>query len=276
MQTRVAEMLGVEFPILAFSHCRDVVAAVTTRAASVCSARWRTARGHSRSTSPGSTTQVKGAPTASISSCPIEHNAATTTAPRSTPRRSSQPLPRSSRQFVEEILQPLRGARAARRSRAGVGTSTFRGSRRGLARRPVRPPDPALRERARRPPLDLVERAHDAGMLVAALAGTGRARETKQCEGRRPHRRAGHRGRGSHRHHLHDGPHTRGRRHGRRRPSSQQADRSREPDRGRARARCRRRVVRIVVVDDGRSRNRPRRTAEPLAASSSDTVRSRR
>jgi NAD(P)H-dependent flavin oxidoreductase YrpB (nitropropane dioxygenase family) len=29
MQTRVCEMLGIEFPILAFSHCRDVVAAVT-------------------------------------------------------------------------------------------------------------------------------------------------------------------------------------------------------------------------------------------------------
>ena len=29
MQTRVAAMLGVEFPIVAFSHCRDVVAAVT-------------------------------------------------------------------------------------------------------------------------------------------------------------------------------------------------------------------------------------------------------
>jgi len=29
VQTRVSEMLGVEFPILAFSHCRDVVAAVT-------------------------------------------------------------------------------------------------------------------------------------------------------------------------------------------------------------------------------------------------------
>ena len=29
MQTRVSEALGVEFPILAFSHCRDVVAAVT-------------------------------------------------------------------------------------------------------------------------------------------------------------------------------------------------------------------------------------------------------
>jgi len=29
MKTRVTEMLGIEFPILAFSHCRDVVAAVT-------------------------------------------------------------------------------------------------------------------------------------------------------------------------------------------------------------------------------------------------------
>src|SRR5438128_8343679 len=29
MRTRVTEMLGIEFPILAFSHCRDVVAAVT-------------------------------------------------------------------------------------------------------------------------------------------------------------------------------------------------------------------------------------------------------
>jgi NAD(P)H-dependent flavin oxidoreductase YrpB (nitropropane dioxygenase family) len=29
MRTRVAEMLGVEFPICAFSHCRDVVAAVS-------------------------------------------------------------------------------------------------------------------------------------------------------------------------------------------------------------------------------------------------------
>ena len=29
MKTAVADMLGVEYPILAFSHCRDVVAAVT-------------------------------------------------------------------------------------------------------------------------------------------------------------------------------------------------------------------------------------------------------
>ncbi len=29
MHTRVKDLLGIEFPILAFSHCRDVVAAVS-------------------------------------------------------------------------------------------------------------------------------------------------------------------------------------------------------------------------------------------------------
>src|SRR5881409_2378457 len=29
MHTRVTKMLGIDFPIFAFSHCRDVVAAVT-------------------------------------------------------------------------------------------------------------------------------------------------------------------------------------------------------------------------------------------------------
>src|SRR5215510_3696151 len=29
MRTPVCELLGIEFPLLAFSHCRDVVAAVT-------------------------------------------------------------------------------------------------------------------------------------------------------------------------------------------------------------------------------------------------------
>ena len=29
MKTRITDMLGIEFPIVAFSHCRDVVAAVS-------------------------------------------------------------------------------------------------------------------------------------------------------------------------------------------------------------------------------------------------------
>jgi hypothetical protein len=29
MKSKICEMLGIEFPLLAFSHCRDVVAAVS-------------------------------------------------------------------------------------------------------------------------------------------------------------------------------------------------------------------------------------------------------
>ena len=29
MHTRICDLLGIEFPIFAFSHCRDVVAAVS-------------------------------------------------------------------------------------------------------------------------------------------------------------------------------------------------------------------------------------------------------
>ena len=40
MQTEIAKQLGIEFPIFAFTHCRDVVVAVEQgRRASACSAR---------------------------------------------------------------------------------------------------------------------------------------------------------------------------------------------------------------------------------------------
>ena len=29
MKSRICDMLGIEFPLLAFSHCRDVVVAVS-------------------------------------------------------------------------------------------------------------------------------------------------------------------------------------------------------------------------------------------------------
>jgi hypothetical protein len=49
MRTRVCDMFGIDLPIFAFSHCRDVVAAVSRQAASACSARWRSRPTSSRS-----------------------------------------------------------------------------------------------------------------------------------------------------------------------------------------------------------------------------------
>jgi len=41
MQNRLCEMFGIEFPIFAFTHCRDVAAAVSRAGGWVSSARWR-------------------------------------------------------------------------------------------------------------------------------------------------------------------------------------------------------------------------------------------
>ena len=37
MNTEIRQKLGIEFPIFAFTHCRDVVAPSPTPAASACS-----------------------------------------------------------------------------------------------------------------------------------------------------------------------------------------------------------------------------------------------
>ncbi len=40
MHTPLCDQLGIEFPIFAFTHCRDVVVAVAKRVASASSALW--------------------------------------------------------------------------------------------------------------------------------------------------------------------------------------------------------------------------------------------
>ena len=51
MKTAICDMLGIDFPLLAFSHCRDVVAAVTNAEGSACWARHRTPASSSNSNS---------------------------------------------------------------------------------------------------------------------------------------------------------------------------------------------------------------------------------
>src|SRR5882757_10149127 len=48
MKTPVTEILQVEYPIFAFSHCRDVVAAVTTAGRLRCAGRGRAHAGSAR------------------------------------------------------------------------------------------------------------------------------------------------------------------------------------------------------------------------------------
>ena len=62
MKTAVTEMLDIEFPIFAFSHCRDVVAAVSKAGGLGVLGAVATRRSSSRSTSPGSRTRSATSP----------------------------------------------------------------------------------------------------------------------------------------------------------------------------------------------------------------------
>ncbi len=49
MRTPICDDLGIEFPIFAFTHCRDVVVAVSKAGASGCWERWAFPPNSSRS-----------------------------------------------------------------------------------------------------------------------------------------------------------------------------------------------------------------------------------
>src|SRR6201993_2462763 len=171
MRTRVAEMLGVEFPICAFSHCRDVVAAV-------CNAGGFGILGavaHSPERLETELTwieeQTGGKPYGVDLLLPhkyvgVESGGIDT-------RQARELLPEEHRAFVDDLL-----------SRYGISVPTDEDrlppGELNISPRGYEPLlDVAFAHRIRLiasalgpPPADLVRRAHDSDVLVASLAGT--------------------------------------------------------------------------------------------------------
>lgn len=171
MRTRVADMLGVEFPICAFSHCRDVVAAVTN--AGGLGVLGAVAHSPERLQSELSwiEEQTGGRPYGVDLLLPPRYVGAEQGGIDVTQARSL--LPEEHRAFVDDLL-----------ARYGITAAPdpSRASSRGLNISPkgyeplldvafshgIRLIASALGP----PPPDLVERAHGHAVLVAALAGT--------------------------------------------------------------------------------------------------------
>jgi NAD(P)H-dependent flavin oxidoreductase YrpB (nitropropane dioxygenase family) len=183
MQTRVAEMLGVEFPILAFSHCRDVVAAVTNAGGFGVLG----AVAHSPKSLEIDLTwiddEVKGKPYGVDLLLPHRHTQRDD-GPRLDPDTVRQLLPAAQQQFVEEILRRYEVPELPAEVDEAVGTINVSEGRVGSLLdvafgHPIRLIASALGD----PPLDLVERAHDAGVLVAALAGTAEHARRSNAKG---------------------------------------------------------------------------------------------
>lgn len=173
MQTRVSEMLGVEFPILAFSHCRDVVAAVTNAGGFGVLGAVAHSPEQLEIDLAWIEDQVRGRPYGVDLLLPAKYAGADE---GGLDRDAiSALLPPGQQDFVDDIMRrydvPPLPADADRRTRLDLMRVSPRGYEPLLdvtfAHRPR-----LVASALGAPPPALIERAHGAGSVVAALAGT--------------------------------------------------------------------------------------------------------
>lgn len=178
MRTRVAELLGVEYPICAFSHCRDVVAAVTN--AGGFGVLGAVAHSPERLETELSwiEQQTAGRPFGVDLLLPPKYVGAEEGGIDA--GRVAQLLPDEHRAFVDDLLArydlpPGAPGESAAAARGGLNVSPK--GYQPLLDVAFSHDISLIASALGPPPPDLVGRAHDAGVVVAALAGTtGHAR----------------------------------------------------------------------------------------------------
>lgn len=185
MRTRVSDMLGVEYPILAFSHCRDVVAAVTNAGGfGVLGAVGHSPEGLETDLA-WIEEQTRGRPYGVDLLLPQKYAGADEGGlDREAVRRL---LPPEQQAFVDDILRRYQVPELQEDERSALG----RGGGMRVSPRGYEPLlDVAFAHRIRLvasalgpPPPSLIERAHAAGVVVAALAGARAHAERHKAAG---------------------------------------------------------------------------------------------
>jgi NAD(P)H-dependent flavin oxidoreductase YrpB (nitropropane dioxygenase family) len=220
MRTEVCDRLGIEFPIFAFSHCRDVVAAVTNAGGFGVLG----ATGHSPRALEVDLTwideQVKGKPYGVDLLLPVKYDQAAAQ-PHKAPPQEAQPqepapgsppepapgsppepapgsppepapgspsagprFPAGHQAFVDDLLTrygvpELPGHLTARSGSLSVSPQAASDLLDVAFGHPIRLVASALGP----PPADLVSRAHDRGVVVAALVGTAEHARRQRAAG---------------------------------------------------------------------------------------------
>jgi NAD(P)H-dependent flavin oxidoreductase YrpB (nitropropane dioxygenase family) len=168
MRTRLCDALGMEYPVFAFSHCRDVVAAVTNAGGFGVFGALGSTPTHLDEQLRWMDDQVRGRPygvdiVLPARSLEDDH-------PESGDLEAM--IPDGHRVFLADLLERY-GVRLALDA-PGAGRVSSKAAERELV-------DVVFAHRARMlvnalgpMPADIVERCHDAGLLVGALVGTAR------------------------------------------------------------------------------------------------------
>ena len=186
MHTEVCDRLGIEFPIFAFSHCRDVVAAVTNAGGFGVLG----ATGHSPRALEIDLLwideQVKGKPYGVDLLLPVKYDQ-TAARPRQAASGGAETgpsFPAGHQAFVDDLLTrygvpELPGHLTATSGSLSVSPQAASNLLDVAFDHPIRLVASALGP----PPADLVSRAHDRGVVVAALVGTPEHARRQQAAG---------------------------------------------------------------------------------------------
>ncbi|MFC4058131.1 NAD(P)H-dependent flavin oxidoreductase [Planomonospora corallina] len=184
MRTRVTDMFGIEFPIFAFSHCRDVVAAVSRAGGmGVLGALYFTPE-ELEMELKWIDDHVDGRPYGVDVVMPASYAGADlgVDSPQDLVARLQGMIPEGHRKFVDDLLAahdvpPLGEESDAGRVLLGWTDATARPQVEVALRHPIA----LLANALGPPPADIVELAHAHGVKVAALASTPR-HAVKQAE----------------------------------------------------------------------------------------------
>ena len=199
MQTPVCEMLGIEFPIVAFSHCRDVVAAVSKAGGLGVLGATAFTPDQLEIELNWIENEIGNKPYGVDVLIPAKYVGSDEGG--MTVEKMMDMLPEEHRKFVDSLMTKYDVPELpegeswnpfASDSGAGSGAGKGRGERQmGMTHAGAAPlVDIALAHRIRLiasalgpPPDDMIERAHEAGILVAALAGTKQHAMRHQAKG---------------------------------------------------------------------------------------------
>jgi NAD(P)H-dependent flavin oxidoreductase YrpB (nitropropane dioxygenase family) len=165
-------MLGVEFPICAFSHCRDVVAAVTNAGGFGVLGAVAHSPQRLESELTWIAEQTGGKPFGVDLLLPPKYVGADEGGIDATQLRAR--LPEEHRAFVDDILARYGITAPAQDRRASGGLNISPKGYEPLLEVAFAHDIRLIASALGPPPADLVERAHDRDVLVAALAGTTR------------------------------------------------------------------------------------------------------
>ena len=187
MHTEVCDRLGIEFPIFAFSHCRDVVAAVTNAGGFGVLG----ATGHSPRALEIDLAwideQVNGKPYGVDLLLPVSYDKTAPQHGQSEPPAAPPPgdrFPAGHQAFLDDLLTrydvpELPGHLPASAGALSVSPQAASSLLDVAFAHPIRLVASALGP----PPAELVRQAHDRGVVVAALVGTAEHARRQQAAG---------------------------------------------------------------------------------------------